>query len=111
LRLNKFAKDDFLNDQDEQTKEIWWEKMQTWKFSQAAFETPISVTLQDLTIPSTYVILENDMAFVTQAQEMITNAHTATKVIRINSGHCVFLSHEASIVEIFDQVAQEVALE
>jgi hypothetical protein len=107
MRLNEFAKDDFLNDQDQAAKDLWWEKIKTWKFSQASLETPIPMTLQDLTIPSTYVVLENDLGFATQAQEMIAASHPATKIVRIESGHCVFLSHKDSIVQVFDTVARE----
>ncbi|KAI5465252.1 Alpha/beta hydrolase fold-1 [Mariannaea sp. PMI_226] len=108
LRLNEYAMEDFLNDQDEETRKRWWPDIKTWRFSQATLESPISMTLNHLTIPSTYVVLKNDLGFATQAQEIIAKSHPATRVIEIDSGHCVFLSHEAEVVDVFESVAQRV---
>jgi pimeloyl-ACP methyl ester carboxylesterase len=104
--LNQHAVEDFLNDQEEEVGKRWGPEMKTWCFSQAALETAVPMTLNDLTIPSTYVVLKNDAGFATMAQEIIAQSHPATKVVEIDSGHCVFLSHEAEIVDVLESVAR-----
>ena len=70
--------------------------------SQDAFETPTSVAPSDLSIPSTYVLCENDGAVPPFVQEMLSGG---MNVERISAGHFPFLTKPQRVTDIIMQAA------
>ncbi|KAI1474846.1 hypothetical protein K445DRAFT_25976 [Daldinia sp. EC12] len=69
-------------------------------FSQDAFETPIDFAASDLTIPRTFLICENDLAFPPSVQEELATSILDMKIERCSAGHSPFASQPDRVIEI-----------
>ncbi|KAI1806244.1 Alpha/beta hydrolase fold-1 [Daldinia bambusicola] len=69
-------------------------------FSQDSLETPVEFAAPDLTIPSTYLICENDLGMPPHAQETFAASIPGVKVERCSAGHSPFLSQPDRVVEV-----------
>jgi hypothetical protein len=60
-------------------------------------------------VPKTYLLCERDQAVPPQFQQMMIRVGRFEKVVKVDSGHCPFLSMPAKVVEAIVGVCEEVA--
>lgn len=74
--------------------------------SRDAFETTVSYTISDPVIPVYYMICEQDRTIPPAGQERVAAAIKGCKILRINSGHCCFISQVDHFVALINEVCK-----
>ena len=97
------AKHAFYNDLPDEEAQALYEKLNHHALS--AFETPVDYVASDLTVPSTYLICENDAVLPVQFQDMLVSNIPGMKSERCTAGHSPFLSQPDRTVEVIVKVA------
>ncbi|KAI0454902.1 Alpha/beta hydrolase fold-1 [Xylaria acuta] len=75
--------------------------------SQRSFEEPVDFCANDIGIPMTYLLCENDKAIPLQLQEYMAAAIPAMKMRRCAAGHSPFLSRPDFTGEVIIEAAQD----
>ncbi|KAI0474810.1 Alpha/beta hydrolase fold-1 [Xylaria cf. heliscus] len=95
----------FYNDLPLDEAKEWCGKL--LNHSQRAFEEPMDFCANEIKIPMTYLICENDKAIPIQNQEYMVAAIPAMKTRRCTAGHSPFLSRPDFTAECIIEAAQE----
>ncbi|KAI1472657.1 Alpha/beta hydrolase fold-1 [Daldinia caldariorum] len=92
------AKQAFYNDLPDDVVEQCFDSLVP--FSQDSLETPVEFAAPDLTIPSAYLICENDLTVPLHVQEAFVASIPGIKVERCSAGHSPFISQPDRVVEV-----------
>lgn len=106
--INAKDPDIFYNDLPKDEQAYWYQQIQTHSF--ATLQAPTTGASWK-TIPSSYLLCENDRAIPPQAQEAMIDAAKEeganVEVVRLDSGHSPFLSRPKETVAWIRRVAGE----
>ncbi|KAI0545785.1 Alpha/beta hydrolase fold-1 [Xylaria curta] len=95
----------FYNDMPPDDAGKWCEKLLNQ--SQRSFEEPVDFCANDIRIPMTYLLCEDDKAVPIKFQEYMTAAIPALKTRRCGAGHSPFLSRPDFTTEVIIEATRD----
>ncbi|CZR62874.1 uncharacterized protein PAC_12771, partial [Phialocephala subalpina] len=105
--VNENAKRALYNDLSPEQADYWLSRCKPHAL--VSFAKPVDFVPPDLTIPSTYLIYENDGALRLSLQEQLVAATPGMKSVRFHGGHSPFLSHPDFVVDAMVKAAEEIS--
>ncbi|OBS21511.1 hypothetical protein FPOA_07848 [Fusarium poae] len=75
--------------------------------SQDAFETPLTWSASDITIPKTFLICEDDIAFRAEFQEQLIESIPGMREARIAAGHSPFVGKSMQLARKLVEIVED----
>lgn len=106
-RPNDLSKGAFYSDVSEDEQEKYASLLLPQ--SRDAFATPVTCAISDPEIPLYYILCGQDEAVPPVSQEIVSAAIKGCTVMKIDYGHCCFISQGEKVVKLIDIVTKQVS--